>query len=106
MKYNKSEIIKRAWSLWRQSKRLGFDKKYGDTFANKLAQAWSEAKEAANPTTWAYVVPMWKWNEVELMGVRSNIVKTAQIEKETKKAFKVYGEWIPKSICEMKKVAA
>ena len=105
MKYNKSEIMKRAWEIKRyQEKHLV--EKYRESFGECLKRAWAEAKEKANPMVWAYVVPMWKWQEAGLFGVRSNIVKETQIEKESKKAFRVYGEWIPKCICDYKKVAA
>ena len=124
MKYNRSEIMKRAWDIKNANIRLAgrkptaYNASAFMTFGKCLAQAWAEAKRAiekaereaqkANEveTVWAYEVPLWKWHEAELFGVRDNIVKMSQIEKETKKAFKVYGEWIPKSICELRQVVA
>ena len=45
MKYNKSEIMKKAWSMFRQSK--GYVAKDQMTFAQALRLSWSLAKSAA-----------------------------------------------------------
>ena len=102
MKYNRSEIMKKAWKFYRESKLMNDNK----TFAECLRNAWALAKEKANPMVNAYVIPNWMMYEKELFGVRPNVVKETMIERETKKAFKVYGEWIPKSVCTVTRVAA
>ena len=44
MKYNRSEIMRRAWSLYNMSKQLV--SAYAKTFGECLRRAWSEAKDA------------------------------------------------------------
>lgn len=41
MKYNRSEIMKRAWELYRTFRR------WGDSFGKCLTMAWKEAKQEA-----------------------------------------------------------
>lgn len=45
MTYNKSEIMKKAWSLFRQSQKWA--DAYKLTFSAALKRAWNNAKEAA-----------------------------------------------------------
>ena len=107
MKYNRSAIMKKAHKFYTESKLMAtVDVRYAKTFSECLKQSWAQAKEAANPTVKAYVVPNWKMHEVALFGVRSNVIKETEIERETAKAFKAFGEWFPKSICDVTRVAA
>lgn len=96
MKYNKSEIMKQAWQI----KRTWKERK---TFGECLKMSWNMAKEKL--TVEAYVVPTWLMHEKELWGVRPNVIKVTVIERETRKAFKAYGEWFPKSQCTLTRVA-
>lgn len=127
-KYNRSEIMKRAWEMKkRNTMRVGkiindYNRLAFRTFASCLKQAWDEAKEAekirarkeaeaakaaaAKKVEYVWIIPNWIMHEKELLGIRSNIVKQEAIERETVKAFRVYGEWIPKSVCERREVVA
>ena len=56
MKYNKSEIMKRAWEIFRKSMEMF--KKSAVTFSNCLHEAWAEAKGngmkgSGKQTAWA-----------------------------------------------------
>lgn len=56
-------------------------------------------------TIGAYVVPDWMMHEKALFGVRSSIIKDSDITTTTHKAFKAFGEWFPKSVCDRIEVA-
>ncbi len=47
--FNKSEIMKSAWEIYRNSKLdfMGFETQKGISFGEALRQAWAEAKAAA-----------------------------------------------------------
>lgn len=69
--------------------------------AYKICKSTEEAARVSEPEkTTVYIIPEWLMHEKSLFGVRSNIIKSATIEKETAKAFRVYGEWFPKSQCD------
>lgn len=121
MKYNRSEIMKAAWEMKRSNIRLAgkvrneYNKSAFMTFGQCLANAWAKAKreamlaaaaEQAAKTTRAWVIPNWMMYEKELFGVRSNTVKVSEIEKETNKAFRIRGQWVPKSVCDFVEVNA
>lgn len=53
MKYNKSEIMKKTWNIFRSTKH---------SFSESLKRAWAHAKELAN-TTVRYMIPDWFMNK-------------------------------------------
>lgn len=110
MKYNKSEIMKKAWNIFRSTKK---------TFSESLKEAWRQAKEATK-TVIRYLIPDWFMNKnyekVTTAHCRCyQTFSSDDIIKETEKAFCVelgmmtksgsdtnYTKklWIPKSIVE------
>lgn len=110
MKYNKSEIMKKAWSIFKSTKK---------SFSEALKKAWKYAKEAAK-TTIRYQIPDWFMNKnldkVTTLHCRCyQTFAKEDIIKESEKALFVslgmmtnsgydtnYSKkvWIPKSIIE------
>jgi hypothetical protein len=129
----RSEILKDAWNIYRTNTRF-INLAHRERLSAAMALAWKNAKFSAKcrhqefhltteseikviaeqpeaetkktVTVKAYVIPMWLMQEKDLyyMG-RPNVVKFENIERETAKAFRVYGEWFPKSQCEVKEIA-
>lgn len=52
MKYNKSEIMTRAWNLYRSNVKV-------KTFSDALRKAWAEAKIGTVATKTGYEIPAW-----------------------------------------------
>lgn len=110
MKYNKSEIMKKAWNIFRSTDH---------SFSESLKRAWVQAKEAARSTV-RYMIPDWFMNKnidkVTTAHCRCHQTFAREdIVKETEKALcvtlgmmtnsgidTVYTKnvWIPKSIVE------
>lgn len=128
MKYNKREIMKRAWELKDANvKKFGFvrteyNRTNFRTFGECLKEAWDEAKyemkldeireanrkrreaeaekAASNSgSEIAYTIPNWLAYEKDIMGIRPTNVRKSDVERETAKAFRAYGIWFPKSQC-------
>lgn len=128
----RAQIMKDAWKIYRTVVRISH-LPHREKISAALKMAWKNAKFAAKTarkaftlkaetetetvetkpvaveakkTVKAYVIPMWLMQEKDLyyMG-RPNVVKFENIERETAKAFRVYGEWFPKSQCEVKEIA-
>lgn len=111
-KINKSEVMKRAWNLFRSNAKIG-------TFVEALCKAWSEAKENAKITV-KYIIPDWFMNKNADKLTTSHLVCSQffgkkDIRKETERAILVELEmmtrtgsdsrytktvWVPKSIVE------
>ena len=104
--YNLAKIMKKAWEI-KKTSILKFGKSKAKDFASCLRSAWKIAKEGMlgakkttiKTTVYTYIIPDWIMYEKELFGIRCPKVKKEDFEEETKKAFKIYGEWIPKSVC-------
>lgn len=100
MRYDLSKIMGRAWELKKQhdfmAKRFVEEKA---SFGECLKQAWREAKESQMVRGW--VIPAWLMQEKEIWGINgfNGFCTDSMVEKESKKAFKIYGAWIPKSQC-------
>ena len=120
MKYNRSEIMKKAWEMRRLSVRNLKGSKWEPTpFAECLRRAWREAKEAVRIAAmvaenkkyeWGYIIPLWLLKEKEICRYDRIVngecfIPESKIERSTKKAFRVYGEWFPMSQCDYIKVA-
>ncbi len=128
----RAQIMKNAWKIYRTVVRISH-LPHREKMSAAMKMAWANAKFAAKATgkaftlkaetetetveakpvavetkktVKAYVIPMWLMQEKDLyyMG-RPNVVKFENIERETAKAFRVYGEWFPKSQCEVKEIA-
>lgn len=128
----RAEIMKNAWKLYRTIVRFS-SLPHKERISAAMKLAWKNAKfDSKNKnqkfhltkesetkteqiatvkvetkkTVKAYVIPMWLMQEKDLyyMG-RPNVVKFENIERETAKAFRVYGEWFPKSQCDVKEIA-
>ena len=128
----RAQIMKDAWKIYRTVVRISH-LPHREKMSAAMKMAWKNAKFAAKTarkaftlkaeteteavetkpvavetkkTVKAYVIPMWLMQEKDLyyMG-RPNVVKFENIERETAKAFRVYGEWFPKSQCEVKEIA-
>lgn len=112
MKYNKSEIMKKAWNIFRSTKK---------TFSESLKEAWKKAKEIVKRMTEKrYMIPDWFMNRnyEKVTTAHCKCYQTfgkEDIKKETEKAFFVelgmmtksghdtnYSKkiWVPKSIVE------
>lgn len=110
MKYNKSEIMKKAWNIFRSTRR---------TFSESLKESWRQAKEVVK-TEIRYMIPDWFMNK-NLDKVTTTHCECYQtfdkndIVKETEKALCVAlpmmtrsghdtnytkNVWVPKSIIE------
>jgi hypothetical protein len=106
MKYNKSEIMKKAWNIFRSTKH---------SFSESLKRAWAKSLD---PSTVRYAIPDWFMNKNIDKFVTTNLITSqyfgeVNILKETEKAFYVELEmvtrtgfdsrytrktWVPKSI--------
>lgn len=99
-----SAAMKMAWECAKfEAKCTG--KKF--TVNNAQSEAVEQAVEAVEVkrTVNAYVIPNWLMYEKELFGMgRSNVVRFDEVERETAKAFRMYGEWFPKSQCKVQAV--
>lgn len=96
-----SEALKLAW------KNAKFDAKCtGKKFTvNAQSEVEQVEKVEVKRTVNAYVIPTWLMYEKELFGMGvSNLVRFDKVERETTKAFRMYGEWFPKSQCTVKAV--
>lgn len=100
MKYNRSEIMKRAHKLHEADIFMASRGHETPTFADRLRQAWAEAKKANMVQGWK--IPNWLMVEKEVWGVAgcNGFAPDNQIVKESKKAFCFLGVWFPKSVCE------
>ena len=128
----RAEIMKNAWKFYRTIVRFS-NLPHRERISAAMKMAWKNAKFTSKcknqefhltkknetkteqtvtikvetkKTIKAYVIPMWLMQEKDLyyMG-RPNIVRFDAIERETAKAFRVYGEWFPKSQCDVKEIA-
>ena len=127
----KAQIMRNAWNFYRTIVRFS-NLPHKERISAALKLAWNNAKKEAKitgktfklsnstdeqpattqprvevkKTVKAYVIPMWLMQEKDLyyMG-RPNVVRFDAIERETAKAFRVYGEWFPKSQCNVKEIA-
>jgi hypothetical protein len=101
-KYNKSEIMKNAWSLKRTS---------SNSFAECLKRAWELAKSAVSEFRFTKIAPWFlkKMDSVSYMALESGIaIDDIKLERETEKAIQISTEWngfrkmmwFPKSVCE------
>ena len=98
-----SAAMKMAWECAKfAAKCIG--KKFTVNAQSETVEQVEKAVEVKK-TVDAYVIPEWLMHEKELfyMG-RSNVVRFDKVERETAKAFRMYGEWFPKSQCEVKAV--
>lgn len=104
MMYNKSEIMKKAWSIFKSTKK---------TFSEALKESWKRAKESVR-----YVIPDWFMNKNLDKVTTAHCIcyqsfDASDIVKETEKAYLVELEmqtrsgyetyytkkiWVPKSI--------
>ena len=108
MKYNKSEIMKKAWEL-KKSLRI--------TMSEALKKSWEAAKKNAlkrivNKRIRFQNIEkgfLRKMNDTTFLALKSGIeVDDTVLEKETEKAIEISTEWngyrkriwIPKSVCE------
>lgn len=106
-----SEALKMAWSNAKFSAKITgkefriMSAAEAQAEAEKIAAKKAEEQKKA-ATVRVYTIPNWLMHEKELFGIRSNIVKATDFEKETVKAFRYCGAWFPKSQCEMELVTA
>jgi hypothetical protein len=108
MKYNKSEIMKKAWNIFRSTKH---------SFSESLRRAWAWAKSLV-PNEVRYAIPDWFMNKNMDKVTTAHLVcfqtfDKYAIKKETEKAYYVELDmmtregfeskytkkiWVPKSI--------
>ena len=95
MKYNKSEIMKKAWELFKAADGITV------SFADCLKIAWKKAKKSVVKTVKRNIVftniEKWfvkKMDTVSFMALESGIaVNDIVLEKETEKAIQISTEW-------------
>lgn len=70
MKFNKSEIMKSAWSMFKASQEIGgrFEGEF-ETFGEALKEAWSEAKKPSESFITADIAKAIKWAQSKNMNV-------------------------------------
>lgn len=110
MKYNRSEIMKNAWKMFKENKANGLE----FTFAMCLSTAWNMAKKAvktvATKTTGTVKsIAGWFMNKNFSSSERYiiSVADVVEITKETEKAilckahsdFGTFTFWAPKSVC-------
>lgn len=121
-------IMKNAWEIYRSVVRIQH-LAHRERLSAAMKMAWANAKFEAKctgkkftvnaqsevveqekavevkRTVSAYVIPSWLMYEKELFGMGvNNVVRFDKVERETAKAFRMYGEWFPKSQCEVKAI--
>lgn len=130
MKYNRTEIMKRAWEIRNQDLHL-YRKEACKPFGVCLKWAWDEARSAMkaknslsryiiddeqkaetapiNKVEWGWKIPLNWVIEKEVYNYRmvngTPFFNEDMVEASTKKAVKIQGAWFPKSVCEFVKIA-
>lgn len=95
MNYNKSEIMKKAWELFKMNTGIRI------SFSDCLKSAWKKAKKSAMKTVKRNIIftSIEKWflkkmDTVTFMALESGIaVNDIVLEKETEKAIQISTEW-------------